>query len=170
MIDWYKKVVFENYANFKGRARRSEYWYYTLASIIISVILSILDSALGLKYGPNNSSGILNSVYSLLVFIPGLAVSVRRLHDIGKSGKLILLFYVLMIAMVIIMLFSGFSAILMGNFSALGIGFFVPLLFIFAIVIYMLILFCTEGDAGTNKYGPDPKSEAGEEISEIGVE
>ena len=93
MIDWYKKVVFENYANFKGRARRSEYWYYTLATIIISIILSILDGVLGLKLGPAKSSGVLCSIYALAVFIPGLAVAVRRLHDIGKSGKLLLGMY-----------------------------------------------------------------------------
>lgn len=168
MIDWYKKVVFENYANFKGRARRSEYWYYFLATIIISVILSILDSALGLKYGPNDSSGILNSIYSLLVFIPGLAVSVRRLHDIGKSGKLLLLFYVIVAVLFVVMVFSGLLAFMAGDVSALGIGFFVPILLIIAMGIYMLVLFCKEGDAGANKYGPDPKAE-GEEINEIGT-
>lgn len=85
MIEWYKKVVFENYANFSGRARRSEYWYYTLASVIISIILSTLDRVAGLTFGLADS-GILSSIYSLLVFLPGLGVMVRRLHDVGKSG------------------------------------------------------------------------------------
>ncbi|WP_163409293.1 DUF805 domain-containing protein [Flavobacterium ajazii] len=85
MIEWYKKVVFENYANFNGRARRSEYWYYTLATIIISIILSIIDKTTGLTFGLAES-GIISSLYSLFVFLPGLAVLVRRLHDVGKSG------------------------------------------------------------------------------------
>lgn len=85
MIEWYKKVVFENYANFSGRARRSEYWYFVLMSIIISIILAVIDNMTGLTY-ENSLSGPIKSVYSLLVFIPGLAVAVRRLHDIGKSG------------------------------------------------------------------------------------
>ncbi|OXB01108.1 hypothetical protein B0A75_05950 [Flavobacterium oncorhynchi] len=89
MIEWYKKVVFENYANFSGRARRSEYWYYTLASVIISIILSTLDNFAGLTFGLADS-GILSSIYSLLVFLPGLGVMVRRLHDAGKSGWFIL--------------------------------------------------------------------------------
>lgn len=89
MIEWYKKVVFENYANFSGRARRSEYWYYTLASVIISIILSTLDNFAGLTFGLADS-GILSSIYSLLVFLPGLGVMVRRLHDVGKSGWFIL--------------------------------------------------------------------------------
>src|SRR5215217_1587516 len=92
MIEWYKKVVFENYANFSGRARRSEYWYFALANIIIGILLSVLDNVLGLKVGTSNS-GVLSGLYNLAIFIPGLAVSVRRLHDIGKSGKLLLLFY-----------------------------------------------------------------------------
>ncbi|MRX69192.1 Uncharacterized membrane protein YhaH, DUF805 family [Flavobacterium resistens] len=85
MIEWYKKVVFENYANFSGRARRSEYWYYTLATIIISIILAILDFSLGLTIG-DSGAGILRAIYGLLVLLPGLAVMVRRLHDVGKSG------------------------------------------------------------------------------------
>lgn len=90
MIEWYKKVVFENYGNFKGRARRSEYWYYRLASTIIFLLFVILavviyvatdngPLALGLGYG-------LLMLYGLGTMIPSLAVSVRRMHDIGKSG------------------------------------------------------------------------------------
>ena len=90
MIEWYKKVVFENYGNFKGRARRSEYWYYRLASTIIFLLFVVLGVvvyaatdngplALGLGYG-------LLMLYALGTMVPSLAVSVRRMHDIGKSG------------------------------------------------------------------------------------
>lgn len=85
MIEWYKKVVFENYANFKGRARRSEYWYFLLANMIISTIAVIIDSVAGLNFEPL-PYGWLYFANALLVFIPGLAVTVRRLHDVGKSG------------------------------------------------------------------------------------
>ncbi len=166
MIDWYKKVVFENYANFSGRARRSEYWYFVLANLIIGVLLMIVDSALGLKIG-NSNSGILNSLYNLAVLIPGLAVAVRRLHDIGKSGKLLLLFYGLMIAFVLVMVVSGLAVYMSnGGVGALGIGVFLPLLGILGIAIWMLILFCREGDRGENKYGSDPKAYE-EEIIEV---
>lgn len=172
MIDWYKKVVFENYTNFKGRARRSEYWYFTLANIIISILLMLVDKALGLKIGISN-------LYSLAVFLPGLAVAVRRLHDIGKSGKLLLLIYVLIIILAVIMVFSGLSFFMsamsgmsgmpVGSGEMPGLGFFIPLLLIVAISIWMLVLFCTEGNHGPNKYGADPKGN-GEEINEIGTE
>jgi uncharacterized membrane protein YhaH (DUF805 family) len=85
MINWYKKVVFENYANFKGRARRSEYWYFALMNLIILVIATVLDSTLGMNFAPL-PYGYLYLLVVLTTFIPGLAVAVRRLHDVGKSG------------------------------------------------------------------------------------
>jgi len=80
MFNWYLKVIKENYANFEGRARRSEYWYFTLVSVIISIILRIIDSVIG------GDIGIVGGIYSLAVLVPSIAVGVRRLHDIGKSG------------------------------------------------------------------------------------
>ncbi|MBR0411423.1 MAG: DUF805 domain-containing protein [Eubacterium sp.] len=73
--------VLHNYANFSGRARRSEYWYWTLA---VSVINSILTTI-----GQNSNIALITGlagIFSLATLIPGLAVGVRRLHDIGKSG------------------------------------------------------------------------------------
>jgi uncharacterized membrane protein YhaH (DUF805 family) len=78
MLEWYLKVVKENYANFEGRARRSEYWYFALVNIIISVILGVIDSVIGIS--------VLGGIYSLAVLVPSIAVGVRRMHDIGKSG------------------------------------------------------------------------------------
>jgi uncharacterized membrane protein YhaH (DUF805 family) len=80
MMNWYLSVVRDNYANFSGRARRSEYWYFVLANLLISLILFALIFALGI-FGI-----ILYSLYALAVFIPSLAVIVRRLHDVDKSG------------------------------------------------------------------------------------
>jgi len=81
----YYLLVLQNYATFSGRARRSEYWYFALFNLIFSIVAAILDNVLGIamegiSYGP------LTFIYSLAVFIPGLAVLVRRLHDVGKSG------------------------------------------------------------------------------------
>lgn len=90
MIEWYKKVVFENYANFNGRARRSEYWFYTLANLIIAIALMIIDNVAGLAF-ENIGYGPLYTLYSLAVLIPGLAVTVRRLHDVNKSGWFLLI-------------------------------------------------------------------------------
>lgn len=82
-MEWYLKVVRDNYANFNGRARRKEYWMFTLVNVIIVIILGVVDQVTGLTYA---GQGVLGGIYSLLVFIPGLAVVVRRLHDTGRSG------------------------------------------------------------------------------------
>jgi uncharacterized membrane protein YhaH (DUF805 family) len=90
MIEWYKKVVFENYSNFKGRARRSEYWYFALANGLISILLIVLGAIIGGIFGDAVTGGIIGYVlfglYTLLTFLPGLGVIARRLHDVGKSG------------------------------------------------------------------------------------
>lgn len=67
------KHVFTNYAKFSGRARRSEYWYFFLFNFVVSLLLSYILPAV-------------SGVYSLAVLIPSLALSWRRLHDIGKAG------------------------------------------------------------------------------------
>ena len=88
-MNWYVKVL-KNYAVFSGRARRKEYWMFVLFNFIFSVIAMILDKILGLAF-ENVGYGPIYLLYCLAVFIPGLAVSVRRLHDIGKSGWFILI-------------------------------------------------------------------------------
>ncbi len=84
MMDYVKKC-FQNYANFSGRARRSEYWYFCLFNMIISLVLSGLGRLAGEGFAATALTG-LASLYSLATLIPGLAVAWRRLHDIGKSG------------------------------------------------------------------------------------
>lgn len=75
--------VLKNYAQFDGRARRAEYWYFTLFSTIISVILSVIGLTAGIQY--------LDSIYSIAVLVPSIAVGIRRMHDVGKSGWYILI-------------------------------------------------------------------------------
>ena len=88
MIDWWKKVAFRNYANFSGRARRAEYWYFILGNFILIIAFYIL-AIVGVS-NENIGLSILGNVVYLVIalgfFIPGLAVAVRRLHDINKSG------------------------------------------------------------------------------------
>lgn len=88
MFDWYFKVVIKNFANFEGRARRKEYWYFILVNTIISFVLGLISGFSGLTFG---DSGILDTIYSLLVIVPSIAVGVRRMHDVGKSGWYLLI-------------------------------------------------------------------------------
>ena len=88
-MEWYLKVMRDNYANFTGRARRKEYWMFALFQAIIMIVLVILDNVLGLGFdigGIPLGYGVLYTIGALAHFIPGLAVVVRRLHDVGKSG------------------------------------------------------------------------------------
>lgn len=80
----YYLSVLQKYAVFQGRARRKEYWYFILFNILINIGLSIVDSLIFQK--SLVEYGLFYSLYVLGVFIPTLAVSVRRLHDVGKSG------------------------------------------------------------------------------------
>ena len=94
-MNYYLKVL-KQYADFNGRARRKEYWIYNIINSIIGGLLFFLDYLLGttidfLDLGEGNSLGILYLVYALFVFIPGVAVAVRRLHDVGKSGWMLLI-------------------------------------------------------------------------------
>jgi uncharacterized membrane protein YhaH (DUF805 family) len=90
MIEWYKKVVFENYSNFKGRARRSEYWYFALANGLISILFIIVGSIIGGILGDAITGLIIGyslfGLYTLATLLPALGVIVRRLHDVDKSG------------------------------------------------------------------------------------
>ncbi|MEU8221909.1 DUF805 domain-containing protein [Kribbella sp. NPDC048915] len=89
-MQWYIDVL-KKYTVFSGRARRKEYWMFVLFSAIISIILSILDRVLGLNYGPNDSSGWLQTIYGLAVLLPSIAVAIRRMHDTDRSGWWILI-------------------------------------------------------------------------------
>ena len=77
-MEWYLKVVRDNYANFNGRASRQEYWMFNLFNFIFTIVVGFIDVFLSL--------GFLSLLYVLAILIPGLAVLVRRLHDVNKSG------------------------------------------------------------------------------------
>jgi uncharacterized membrane protein YhaH (DUF805 family) len=115
-VDWYLKVL-KQYADFNGRARRKEYWMFVLVNLIISLVLGVIAGIIKMP--------ILGTIYSLAVLIPGVAVSVRRMHDIGKSGWVLLL----------------------GLIPLIG-------------AIVLLIWAASEGNSGSNPYGPDPKGGA----------
>ena len=80
-MEWYLKVL-KNYVGFSGRARRKEYWMFVLFNMIVSLVFSILGSIKGI----GGLFTVLSGLYSLGVFLPSIAVGIRRLHDIGKSG------------------------------------------------------------------------------------
>jgi uncharacterized membrane protein YhaH (DUF805 family) len=87
-MNWYLKVL-KQYLDFSGRARRKEYWFFTLFHIIFYGVCILLDALLGTSAG-EGGIGFLYLTYFLLTLIPSFALSIRRMHDIGKSGWMVL--------------------------------------------------------------------------------
>ena len=133
-MEWYLKVMRDNYANFNGRARRKEYWMFTLFFFLITFVIYFLFALLAFFMAGDLINlmdtewfpvvfGFSLIIYFLIHLVPSIAVTVRRLHDTGKSGWLYLLTFIPYIGSLII--------------------------FIFTVI---------QGDKGDNKYGPDPKA------------
>lgn len=78
--------VFQNYANFNGRARRSEYWFFVLFTMCVSIILGIISAIFSGSEAMSTILSVITGIFSLAILVPQLAVGVRRLHDVGKSG------------------------------------------------------------------------------------
>lgn len=119
-MEYYTKAI-KNYAQFTGRARRKEYWMFFLFNLLFAFAAMILDNVLGMAW-PQTGYGPIYVLYALFALVPGLALSVRRLHDVGKPG--LFMFIVL-----------------------------IPLVG----AIWLIVLFCTDGQPGTNEYGTNPK-------------
>lgn len=100
-MEWYLAVL-KKYVEFTGRASRKEYWMFVLFNVIISVALSIL----GMLVAGQNGQSALTSLYSLAVFLPSLGVTVRRLHDTGRSGWWILIGLVPLVGWLILLYFT----------------------------------------------------------------
>ena len=158
-IDW-ALLPMKRYAQFSGRAPRAEYWWFYLATVVVSWILTIVDKAIGASGATAGDMGILAALFSLATFIPTIAVTVRRLHDIGRTGWWLLAF-VLLIALVFVPI--GYMAMEPGNLEnapdptggmlALMIGAGIAAL----LMGITLFIFCvTRGDIGENRYGEDP--------------
>ena len=96
--------VLKKYAVFNGRARRMEYWMFILFNIIITVVLALIDYLTG-TFSPRVGVGLLGGLYALAVLIPSLAVTVRRLHDTGRTGWWILIGLIPVIGGIVLLIF-----------------------------------------------------------------
>ena len=95
---------FANYANFKGRARRSEYWFASLFTGLVSFVASIITPATVSDNGMPQY-GIATIIWSLAIIVPGLAVATRRLHDTGRSGATLFLVLIPIVGAIILLVF-----------------------------------------------------------------
>lgn len=102
-MNYYIEVL-KKYAVFSGRAPRAEYWFFTLFNLIISIVLGFVDGAAGL-ISQSSGMGVLGTIYMLAVLLPGIAVTVRRLHDTGRSAWWLLLFLIPLLGALVILVF-----------------------------------------------------------------
>jgi uncharacterized membrane protein YhaH (DUF805 family) len=93
-MNWFLDVIKNKYAKFDGRARRQEYWMYTLFYLIIYIVLMVVDGMIGMP--------VLTGLLALGLLVPSIAVTIRRLHDTGRPGWWILLGLVPLIGLVLI--------------------------------------------------------------------
>ena len=170
-MKWFIKCL-KQYADFNGRASREEYWMFILFQIIFYIPAMGLDLLFG-TFNSNFGIGVISFAYSLTILFPTLAVAIRRLHDIGKSGWIYFYLYGIPIIIYFILLFVligmlGPDAILMGgdidpeqldissSILVVGFLFLIDLLYLIVGAIWILILLIRKGDNGENDYGPDP--------------
>ena len=138
------KMCFSKYAVFSGRAQRSEFWWFFLFSVVSSAIAGIVP--------------VIGQIYPLVLLIPSLSVSARRLHDTGRSAWWLLLYLGSILAMGIA--FAAFVLALVSNdegalMSAVLIAS-VSFLIALGCSIAPLIFYVLPGTVGPNRYGPDP--------------
>jgi len=168
----------KRYADFRGRSRRKEFWMWILGVVIVTIVLSWLDRALGLGgqssftrtppgsamtgFSAYSSGGILTGIFSLAILIPNIAVSVRRLHDIDRTGWWILA-PALPYAVGVILLIAGAAT---GQFGMVTFGGLLSLIG-FVLAIVLLVFYCLPGTRGANRFGPDPLDPHGANVADV---
>lgn len=103
-MNWYLDVLKNKYVAFNGRARRTEYWMFTLFNVIASIVLMIIDNVLG-TISATTGLGLLGGLYTLAILLPSIAVSIRRLHDTDRSGWWLLVALVPFIGGIVLLVF-----------------------------------------------------------------
>ncbi len=165
------KTCIRKYADFSGRATRAEFWWWVLATTIVSMAFSAVDSFINAVSGAYFFSP-LSSVFGLAILLPNTAVTARRLHDTGKSGWWQLVWVVVGI-LAIVPAIVGVIAGLAGFFSGsqdwdiwwsnvswipIVVGVLVTLAIWLGIFIWWLVWMVKQGQSGSNHYGPDPRA------------
>ena len=96
-MHWYLDVL-KKYVEFNGRAGRQEFWMFALFNFIIAIVISVIEGVIG-------TAGIIGSLYWLGVLLPSLGVSVRRLHDTGRSGWFLLIGLIPIVGFIVLLVF-----------------------------------------------------------------
>ena len=135
-------ATLKKYADFNGRASRAEFWYFFFFVIIVPVAARFLGLVLG-----GLGSMAFSSLVLLLLFVPQLAVAVRRLHDVSRSGKELVVPLVMLFALPLVVMFGGILS------KIVALGYVGVLMLVFA---NLLLLFLKKGSRVPNRYGASP--------------
>ncbi len=101
----YYFLAFRKYTVFNGRATRSEYWYFTLFNILAVGMFGLIDQVMG-TFNFDAGYGPLSAIYTLSMILPGLGVSIRRLHDTGRSGWWFMITIIPIIGLLVFLYFA----------------------------------------------------------------
>ena len=102
-MSWFIEAL-GKYAVYSGRSRRKEYWFFVLFVVVISTVLTIIDGLIG-AYDRSTGVGLLSAIFSLAILIPSISVSVRRLHDIDRTGWWVLISLVPLVGWIVLLVF-----------------------------------------------------------------
>ena len=142
-MDW-MLMPLRRYADFSGRSRRMEYWMFVLFLMVATMAVAVVEVLLGIE-AALAGAGPLSLVLSLALFVPSIAVGVRRLHDTNRSGWWLLSplpGYAVFVAGIAT---AELPVVAIGGFAALALS------------LALLIFMCLPGTEGPNRFGPDPK-------------
>jgi len=103
-MNWFLVAVKQKYADFSGRARRREYWFFLLVYLLINIALLVVDNLLG-WFDADSGVGVLSGIFTLALLIPSLSVAVRRLHDTDRSGWWLLIGLIPLIGGIVLLVF-----------------------------------------------------------------
>lgn len=145
-VEW-AILPLKKFATFSGRAPRAEYWWFYLGTMVIQIPLTVMDKVTG-------DSDVLSTVFSFAVLLPWLAVSVRRLHDVNRSGWWLLAWVLSFVVGGVLVAMGAMNEIAggAGGFTAA----IVAILVILGMSVTMLVFLILPGTEGQNDYGPDP--------------
>jgi uncharacterized membrane protein YhaH (DUF805 family) len=150
-LEWAVRPI-RKYADFTGRAPRAEYWWFYLATVVVQIPLSMIDEMLG-EWSP------FSGLFSLAILLPWLAVSVRRLHDIDRTGWWLAAFFLPLVVV------GVWAAVAVGAYlpgtppeptGSMLVGLIVAVVVMLILAIVMLGFMVTSGTEGPNRFGPDP--------------
>jgi len=144
---------FSKFATFSGRASRSEFWFFHLGTVLVAFGIGMASAMLA---GPS-SRGDASALWSLMIMLPSLAITVRRLHDINRSGWLLLVFQAIVVLAFILAVSSNDRVSMIGGLALAG-------------SLLTAVYFLAEaGTPGPNQYGEDPLASNGAQPSHLAI-